>query len=299
MSPEIRSVLNIRAIAGECPVWSADERALYWVDVMAPALHRFDPASGRNESWLLSDLVGSIALRQRGGVVAATRSGFVFIDVPSGRTTPILNPEPDRRGNTFNDGNCDRQGRFWAGSAWLGEGRYGDAPAGPTGTIYRLDPDLTCHPMVSDIGETNTIAWSPDERTIYFGDSSKTATIYAADWDAGSGTFRNRRLFVRTNDGPGIHDGSAMDADGCLWTCFWEGWRIVRYTPAGRIDRVIELPVKYPTSCAFGGDNLATLYVTTARWYLTDEELAAQPLAGHLLALEPGIRGLPSGRFAG
>jgi sugar lactone lactonase YvrE len=153
--------------------------------------------------------------------------------------------------------------------------------------------------MVSGIGETNTIAWSPDDRTIYFGDSSKAAVIYAADWNAGAGTFENRRIFVRTGDGPGIHDGSAMDAEGFLWTCYWQGWRIMRYAPDGSVDRVIELPVKYPTSCTFGGDDLQMLYVTTACWYQTADELAAQPLAGNLLAFEPGVRGLPDAKYAG
>src|SRR5882724_7382675 len=207
---------------------------------MAPALHRFDPDSGHNETWKLPNITGSIALRERGGVVAATRSGFCFVDIPSGRATPIINPEPDLPHNTFNDGRCDRRGRFWAGTSWFGpEQRYANAPAEPTGTIYRLDADLSCHPMVTGIGETNTFAWSPDDRTMYFGDSSRVAVIYAADWDSAAGTFENRRVFARTNDGPGWHDRSAMDAEGFLWTCYWMGWRIVRYAPDGRIDRVI------------------------------------------------------------
>jgi sugar lactone lactonase YvrE len=300
MDSKIRSALAIKAIAGESPVWCAEEQALYWVDVMAPAVHRFHPESGRNETWALPATTGSIAVRERGGLVAATRSGFCFIDIPSGRATPIVNPEPDRRDNTFNDGRCDRRGRFWAGSSWFGpEGRYANPPSEPTGTIYRLDADRTCHAMVPGIGETNTILWSPDERTIYFGDSSKAAVIYAADWHAEPGMFENRRVFARTNDGHGIHDGSAMDAEGYLWTCFWEGWRIVRYAPDGRIDRIVELPVKSPTSCTFGGADLATLYITTACWYQSPDELKDQPWAGHVLAFEPGVRGLPDAKYVG
>ncbi len=300
MKPDIRVVHDSRAIAGESPVWSQGEQALYWCDVMAPALHRLEPTTRQHRSWALPNLTGSIAVRQRGGLVAATRDGFVFIDMPSGDVTPIVNPEPQLKDNTFNDGRCDPQGRFWAGSSWLGpDGRYRDAPAQPTGTIYRLDADLTCHAIVPGIGETNTFAWSPDERTIYFGDSSRAAVIYAADWDGATGTIRNRREFVRTNQGTGIHDGSAIDAEGCLWTCFWEGWRIVRYAPNGRIDRIVELPVERPTSCTFGGADLRTLYVTTAHWYLDDAALAKQPLAGKLLAFEPGVRGMPDALFAG
>lgn len=300
MKPEIQLVQEARCIAGESPVWSAEEQALYWCDVMAPALHRFEPATGRHQSWPLPALTGSIAVRQRGGLVAATRAGFVFIDMPSGKVTPIVNPEAQLLDNTFNDGRCDPQGRFWAGSSWLGPGgRYQDAPTQPTGTIYRLDPDLSCHAMVPGIGETNTFAWSPDERTFYFGDSSRAAVIYAADWDGDTGTFRNKREFVRTNLGSGVHDGSAIDEDGCLWTTFWEGWRIVRYTPEGRIDRTIDLPVERPTSCTFGGTDLRTLYLTTAHWYLSDAALAEQPLAGQLLAIDVGVRGIPDRPFAG
>lgn len=300
MKPEIHLAHEARCIAGESPVWSADEQALYWCDVMAPALHRFEPATKRHRSWPLPALTGSIAVRQRGGLVAATRAGFVFIDMPSGTVTPIVNPEAHLVDNTFNDGRCDPQGRFWAGSSWLGPGgRYQNAPAQPTGTIYRLDRDLSCHAIVPGIGETNTFAWSPDERTFYFGDSSRAAVVYAADWDGDTGTFRNQREFVRTNLGSGIHDGSAIDEDGCLWTCFWEGWRIVRYAPDGRIDRTIELPVERPTSCTFGGPDLRTLYITTAHWYLSDAELAKQPLAGQLLAIDAGVRGMPDRPFAG
>jgi sugar lactone lactonase YvrE len=123
--------------------------------------------------------------------------------------------------------------------------------------------------------------------------------IYAADFDIDSGDIANQRIFARTDDGPGVHDGSAIDAEGYLWTTFWEGWRIVRYAPDGRIDRVVEMPFKYVTSCTFGGDNLETLFVTSGCWDLKGSDLAAQPQAGSLFAFEPGVRGLPEPMFAG
>ncbi|MEX2296804.1 MAG: SMP-30/gluconolactonase/LRE family protein [Dongiaceae bacterium] len=296
----IRCIYETAAIAGESPVWSVDEQALYWIDVMAPAVHRFDPKTGENRSWKLPEQIGSIGLRKKGGLVAATKSGFSFIDVNNGRVTPIIDPERDLPENGFNDGKCDRRGRFWAGSAWLGsDGKYDNPPAEPTGSIYRLDPDHVCHRIVPGIRETNTFAWSPDDRTIYFGDSSESKVIYAADFDIEAGSIANQRIFARTNDGAGVHDGSAIDAEGYLWTTFWEGWRIVRYAPDGRIDRVVEMPFKYVTSCAFGGDNLETLFVTSGRWDLKGAELAAQPQAGSLFAFEPGVRGLPEPMFAG
>lgn len=297
----VECVLEARATLGECPVWCPREAALYWIDTEGTALHCFDPATGDDRAWPLPEHIGSLALRERGGVVAAMASGFHFIDLETGAVEKLIDPEADIAENMFNDGKCDRRGRFWAGSACKD---YTNPPPGPTGALYRLDPDLTCHKMDDGIYESNTLAWSPDNRIMYFGDST-SGVIYAYDFDIEAGSIANRRVFARTADvapplpAGAAADGSTIDAEGFLWSCFWDGWRVVRYAPDGAIDRVVEMPVQRPTSAMFGGADLGTLYITSARTGLSDGDLAEQPLAGGLFAYDAGVKGMPEPRFAG
>ncbi len=275
---------------GESPVWSAGERKLYWVDSRAPAVRRFDPASGALESRALPALVGSIGLRARGGLVLALQSGFHAVDAFDASLQAICDPEADAPENRFNDGRCDRRGRFWAGT-------MNDRRRDPTGALYRLDPDHRCTRVRDDIIVPNSIAWSPDDRTMYFADTYRTVILaYPFDLDAGAlgtpRTFADR--FAR-----GRPDGSTVDADGCLWNAEYAGGRVVRYTPRGEIDRIVELPVSQPTSCCFGGPDLEVLYVTTASQRLNPEQLAGEPLAGSVFAVAVGVRGLPEPAFGG
>jgi sugar lactone lactonase YvrE len=167
-----------------------------------------------------------------------------------------------------------------------------------TGGLSRLDPDLSLHAMETGIGTSNSIAWSPDDRTFYYSDTA-ARVIWAYDFDLDAGTIANRRVLTDMDGQPGGPDGSTVDAEGFLWNAQWGGWRLVRYAPDGRVDRVVPMPVAQPTSCMFGGEDLATLYVTSARTGLSDADLARQPQAGGLFALDVGVRGLPEPRFAG
>ncbi len=298
----VECVLEAAATLGECPVWCPREKALYWIDTEEVGLHRFDPATGEDRTWPLAEHIGSFALREQGGVVAAMDSGFRFIDLESGAVESITDPEADIPGNTFNDGKCDRRGRFWAGTACVD---YINPPPGPTGALYRLDPDLTCHRMDDGVYESNTLAWSMDDRIMYFGDST-AGLIWAYDFDLAAGTVANRRVFAKTAEcGPPVPpgtpsaDGSTIDAEGFLWSCFWDGWKVVRYAPDGTVDRVVEVPVQRPTSAMFGGDDLDVLYVTSVRAGLGEADLTAQPLAGGLFAIDAGVKGVPEPRFAG
>ena len=274
---------------GECPLWDERESMLWWVDSRWPAVKRLDPSSGAVMMLVLPEVVGSIALREKGGLLAATQSGLHFLDTSSGALAAAANPEAQLPENRFNDGRCDRAGRFWAGTMC-------DVRRDPVGSLYRFEPDLTCTKLRNAIIIPNSLAFSPDDRTMYFADTNRH-TIWAYDYDLASGAAANERVFADT--GAGRPDGSCVDADGCLWNAEYGAWRLVRYTPQGKVERVIEVPVANPTCCAFGGDDLGTLYVTTATQRLTPEDLAKQPLAGSLLALRPGVRGLPEGRFAG
>lgn len=288
---EVECILPARALLGESPVWCPVDRVLYWVDIKRPAIHRFDPANGSCQTWPMPEDVGSIALRQNGGAIAAIRSGFAFVNFDTGevrRLPSLVQNIPDLR---FNDGRCDRRGRFWAGT--LHEKRY----AG-TAALYRFDPDGSCHEMITGVTVSNGIAWSPDDLTMYFADSW-TQTIFRFDFDPECGTLHNRRIFAEVPAGSGIPDGATVDAEGFLWSANFDGGCITRYAPDGSVDRVVRMPVQRPTSCAFGGKDLSILYVTSASMNLANEQRGATSLAGGLFALDVGVKGLPEPRFAG
>ena len=288
---EATCVLRANALLGEAPLWDPAERVLYWVDIKRREVHRFDPATGRDARWIVAEDVGSLAVRAAGGLVVAMRSGFHFFDPATGRTTPIVDPEPERSENRFNDGKPDRQGRFWAGSMHDPETR-------PTGGLYRLDPDRSCRRLVDGLICPNALCWSPDGRTMYHADTVYR-TVWAWDFDPDRGEIANRRTFFEVPTADGAPDGATVDAEGCLWLAHWDGWRLTRYDPIGRIERVVPLPVQRPTCPAFGGPDLDVLYVTSASINFSAAERARQPLAGGILALAPGIRGLPEARFRG
>ena len=287
--PAIVRVGDQTDILGESPLWNEAEQALYWIDIRLPAIRRLDPASGRIDTWPMPDLVGSIAFADDGRLVVALAESVSLFDAANGSMEPVATLPARIDGHRFNDGRCDRQGRFWVGTMH-------NITRAPQGVLYRLDGPGELMPALSGIHIPNSLAWSPDGRTMYFADSL-LYTIFAYDFDTASGRMGDKRVFA-TTQAPGFPDGSTVDAEGFLWNAQFDAWRIVRYAPDGRIDRVLELPVQRPTCCAFGGPNLDILYVTTASQKMTREELDAQPLAGALLALDVGVRGLPEPRFA-
>jgi L-arabinonolactonase len=287
---EVRLVVDARNKLGEGSVWDPVDGALWWVDIEGRLLQQHVEATGETRRWTLPERIGCLALREQGGLVLALESGFAFFDPATERLDWIARPDANRR-NRMNDGKCDRQGRFWAGG-------MDDRCTDHTASLWRLDPDLSVHEMARGIGISNSIAWSPDDRTFYYADTLDRA-IYAYDFDKATGSVANRRVLADHKDQPGGPDGSTVDAEGFLWNTQWDGWRLVRYAPDGRIDRTVALPVQKPTCCAFGGPDLRTLYVTCAIWDLQGEALAKQPWAGGLLALDVGVAGLPEPRFRG
>ncbi|MFQ5985141.1 MAG: SMP-30/gluconolactonase/LRE family protein [Alphaproteobacteria bacterium] len=289
---EVTCVLDARAVLGEGPVWCPREQALYWVDIKKPAIHRFVPASGAAETWPMSVEVGALALREQGGAVVALRTGFGFFDFATGEVGMLYDPEPHLHETRMNDGKCDRQGRFWAGSY------HEVADPRPLGALYRLDPDLSCHRMQGGVICSNGLGWSPDDRTMYLSDS-ELGRIYAFDFEPSRGAIRNRRLFASVPPEAGFPDGLTVDSEGFVWSVHWGGWRVTRYAPDGRVDRVVGLPVQQPTSCVFGGPGLRVLYITSASIELSQEDKARGPLAGGLFAVDVGVNGLPEPRFAG
>ncbi|MFO1059968.1 MAG: SMP-30/gluconolactonase/LRE family protein [Dongiaceae bacterium] len=298
---EARCVLAARSVLSEGALWSPAEQALYWVDQMRPELHRFDPATGADTRFAL-DLpaqLGALVPRRGGGFVLAAADGLSFVDAAFTRRTPFVHPAAHQPGASFNDAKCDRQGRLWAGTT---DRRESD----PIGELYRVEPDGKASLIADGIIASNGPSFSPDGRIMYHTDSHG-GTIWAYDIDPDSGTASNRRVFVRIPRADGAPDGSTVDAEGHLWTAHWGGRRVTRFAPDGRVSRVIEIPARSPTSCAFGGPAMTTLYVTTASIDLdptgfrtmTDAEFDAAPWEGGIFAVETGVRGLAEPAFRG
>lgn len=276
-------------ILGESPLWNEDEQALYWVDIRRPAIRRLDPANGRVDTWPMPELVGSIAFASDGRLLVAMGSSVSLFDAATGALEPIAALPLRIEGHRFNDGRCDRQGRLWVGTMH-------NVTRAPEGTLYRLEGRGELVEALSGVCIPNSLAWSPDGRTMYFADSLRYA-IDAYDFDPRDGRMSGKRVFAKT-DPPGFPDGATVDAEGFVWSAQFNASRVVRYAPDGRMDRVVELAVRRPTSCAFGGPNLDILYITTTSQHMTPAQLEAEPLAGALLALDAGVRGLPEPRFA-
>ncbi|HJN60526.1 MAG TPA: SMP-30/gluconolactonase/LRE family protein [Alphaproteobacteria bacterium] len=290
---EVTSAIDCQNQLGEGPVWCPLEKALYWLDIKGKSIWRHHPASGKTENRETPEEPGSMTLRQNGkGLVTAWWNGFRFFDPASGAIEIIHDHEQDMPNSRFNDGRCDRQGRFWAGT-------MDDTYAEPCGSLYRLDADLGYSVQETGINTSNSTAFSPDGRTLYYCDTPENE-IWAYDLDVESGNISNKRVFVSTRHLAGEPDGSTVDAEGYLWNAMWGGACLVRWAPDGSFDRKIDLPVHNPTCPMFGGDGLDIIYVTSARAELSDAELAEKPLAGNVFAVTGcGVKGLPEPRFAG
>jgi sugar lactone lactonase YvrE len=289
----IRCVLPWQAIVGESPVWNIKEQCLYWVDIQNKQIHRFDPASGRNQTFLQPEIVTCVALRAGGGLVLTLKKHFATFDPATLQLERIGAVECDLPDNRFNDGECDPQGRFWAGTMDAVEW------SAPAGSLYRLDADKTITRMEQNVICSNGIAWSPDGRKIYHTESFRHA-IFVSDFEPETGASSNRRPFATLDsNSDGFPDGLTVDADGFVWSNVVGPGQIRRYDPQGKIERILQLPVPRATDCTFGGPDLKTLYVTSARETMTAGQVAAAPLSGSLFAVECDVRGLPASAFLG
>jgi sugar lactone lactonase YvrE len=287
---DISCVVASNDALGESCLWCPTTRKVWWLDILRPCLQSFDPATGRHEIYTLPGRnCGNVALRRAGGFVLAMDSGLHGFDPATGKTEFLLHPEADAPDNRYNDGRCDRRGRLWIGTMDC-EIRKA------SGRFYRIGPHGTVLTLFDGISVPNSTAFSPDDSTMYFADTP-LHTIWAFDFDIDAGMISNRRVFADLGYRNGLPDGSCVDADGYLWNCEYAGHRVVRYAPNGRVDRSIELPVTNPTCCCFGGDNLDTLYITSAVQRLTPEQMRRHD--GGLLAVAVGVRGLPEAAYWG
>jgi len=287
----VECVLKWEAIVGESPLWHPQQRRLYWVDIQGKKVHRFDPITCRNETFDLPDIVTCLAFREAGGLLLTLRKDFALFDCDTGELRKLKTIEGDKPGNRFNDGRVDPQGRFWAGT--MGDPAWDQ----PVGSLYRLDPDQTVTRMQTQVICSNGTAWSPDGRTMYYTESFRY-TIYAFDFDGETGSISNRRVFAEVDRKLGAFpDGLCVDAEGHVWSNQVGIGRIVRYDPAGQVERQVELPVPRAVGCAFGGDDLGTFFITSARETMKPEQIAKAPLSGSLFAVRPGVKGMAATAF--
>lgn len=285
---EVELVLAVKDELGEGPVWHAGEQALYWVDINSGLYHRYQPDPGLHEVVQVGIKIGALAFRQKGGLVLAAEHGFYTFDPAANLLQPMGAPEKDKPHTRFNDGAVDRRGRFWAGT--LGDPQNNN--------LYRLDPDGTIQRMDTGIDISNGIGWSPDNRVMYYVDSTP-GLIYAYDYDIETGNLANRRVFVDRSDRKGVPDGLTVDAQGRIWTAIWGGFCLEVYSPAGQLEQVVDLPVEFPTSMAFGGPDLEDLYITSAQEEIPLSERDRHPLAGNVFRIRGVGRGLTEPAFAG
>jgi len=267
---------------GEGPCWDDANADLYWVDITAHRVHRLT-RDGEHASWDVRQPVGAVALRATGGLVLAAQDGFLALDTASGGLASLAEIDHGRPGIRMNDGACDRAGRFFAGSM------ANDETPG-AGALYRLDPDHSVTRLITGVGISNGIGWSLDDTRMYYVDSL-TYQVDVFDYDPVTGAIDGRRAFASLGQGDVMPDGLAVDAEGSVWVAVWGGGAVHCYSPAGRLTQVLELPAANVTSCAFGGADMATLYITTA----------AGPgrSGGAVFSCRPGAIGLPANRYLG
>jgi sugar lactone lactonase YvrE len=281
--------LDVRASLGECPLWSIAEGVLYWVDINAPSLNRFDPGTGRNAVMPMPESIGSYALREGGGFVVALRNGIWLADAMGKLERRVAMAPYDPAHYRFNDGRCDPQGRFVVGS--MNEKR--DAPGA---ALYRLDTDFALVQLLGSITISNGLAWSPDGATMYHADTP-ARIVRAYDYDAGSGVPTRGRTFAQWSGETERPDGGAVDSAGNYWIAFYRGGKIVQLSPAGTPIAEYQVPAMCPTMCAFGGEDLRTLYVTSARQLRDDDELDRLPQSGGIFTMRVDVPGMPEARF--
>jgi sugar lactone lactonase YvrE len=294
MGIEIERIDGVHCATGESPMWHTRQAAWYWVDIQARRIWCMEHASGALRQWQASEMVACIAASNDGGLVAGMETGIFHLELGGdGRVSATQLAAPAAaelgEGMRFNDGRCDRQGRFWSGTMFMDMGA-----ARAVGGLYRYSREHGLHgPVVSGLLTQNGLAWSPDGNVMYLSDSHPLRRmVWAFDYDVEAGIPHRQRVFLDLAGQKGRPDGAAVDAEGCYWTCANDAGLLQRFTPAGRLDREIALPMSKPSMCSFGGPDLGDLLVTSI-----DSGNGAE--AGTVVMLRPGVQGLAERQFAG
>lgn len=288
--PEV--VCDTISLLGEGPVWDDRTGTITWIDILNGRVHML-PSNGHVRTLQVGQMIGAVALREKGGYIAAIQEGFAFIDGTNGSVTKINDPESHLPDNRFNDGKCDEAGRFWAGTMSLH-----DKPG--QGNLYCFDKSHQVRKVLSDVNLSNGLAWSSDSTMFYHVDSP-IRQVSVFPFDLTTGAIGNQSFVFNTPEEDGYPDGMTIDSDNKLWIAHYDGWQVCRWDPAtGEKLLTIKLPVSQVTCCTFGGANHEDLYITSGRQTLTEGQLKDQPLAGSLFVVRNcGFRGRPVARFNG
>ncbi len=293
MEYEVKCIVDSKSGLGEGPIWSHTRKRLYWVDIDAGLLHSFDPVHGKNRTWNIGVKVSAVVPRKEsagGGVVLATENGFASFDEQSESIEYIADPEEGNRDTRFNDGKCDPAGRFWAGTMSYSRTRG-------AANLWCLETDYTVAKRVTGVTVSNGITWSLDEKKMYYIDSNEFAVV-AFEYERESGSISNPQPAVVVPQELGKPDGMCIDSEGMLWTALFRGGAVARWNPEdGNLLELIKIPSLHVTACAFGGEDLKTLYVTTAREPADEQELVKYPQSGGLFAVCPVVEGAPFFEF--
>ena len=292
LQSNIQTVLPYTCVLGEGPVWDADAERILWLDIMEGDIHQYALSEDTHSVFKVQEMIGSMALRETGGLVAGLQHGFAFIDIEKESVQHINDPEPELS-NSFNDGKCDAAGRFWAGTMALSEEEG-------KGNLFVLETNLSVKKKIENVSISNGLAWNADNSVMYY-INTPTNYVFAFDYNIGEGTIDNQRVVVDLTHESGYADGMTIDEEGMLWIAFYGGWRVARYDPeTGRLLQQIELPAANVTSCTFGGRDLKDLYITTAKKGLSVDDQASQPLAGCLFIVKDcGCKGTITQKFKG
>ncbi|WP_316568725.1 SMP-30/gluconolactonase/LRE family protein [Neobacillus sp. YIM B06451] len=292
MQKEVELVVDAKAVLGEGPSWDRKSGVLYWVDIEGKKVHLYDPSTGDDNAIDVGQMVGAIVPRESGGAVVALETGFHFLNLETGGLEPICDPETNLDTNRFNDGKCDPAGRFWAGT-------MDNNGSEKNGSLYCLEPSLSFKKKLEGLGISNGLAWSPDNRYLYFIDTP-TGKVVRYNYKLETGEINEPKEVVTIPDGEGFPDGMTIDEEGFIWIAHWAGGKVSRWNPeTGEKVEEIRVPAVNVTSCTFGGQDFSELYITTARNGMSDEELERFPHAGGVFKVKPSVKGMPTNEFKG
>lgn len=292
LSAQLQIVPDHTCVLGEGPVWDAENERILWIDIVRGEIHQYKIKQNQHIIFNVDEMIGSIAPREKGGFIAALKTGFAFVDIDKNIIEHIANPEQNSA-NRFNDGKCDAAGRFWAGTMALNEEES-------SGNLYVMETDLSVKKKIESVTISNGIAWNADGTVMYY-INTPTNYVFAFDYNIEHGNINNQRVVLDLTHENGYADGMTIDEEGMLWIAFYGGWRVARYNSnTGKLLQQIEFPASNVTCCTFGGNDLKDLYVTTASKDLSKEDLQKQPDAGKLFVVKDcGFKGLPAAKFKG
>lgn len=278
-------VIDSKSDLGEGAIWNNKTGELMWINITGKILNFYNPTTGNNKELFTGQMIGTVVPAHSGDVLVALQNGIYSLNPETGSKKLIVNPENNKPNNRFNDGKCDPSGRFWVGTMSMQNEKE-------AGALYRFDPDSSIHKMIENVSISNGIVWSPDFTKMYYIDTP-TQKVMVYNYNNETGNISNPQVAIDVQEIMGAPDGMTIDSEGNLWIALWGGAAVGCWNPeSGKLLRSIDVPAKNVTSCAFGGNDLKTLYITTARIATSNEELEKYPYAGGLFKVKPGVKGV-------